>query len=154
MVKNPPADAGGTGSIPGLERFHRLRSNYTHGPQLPGRVPQSLLFCSREAPTEKPVCCSRVPPAHHGNQRKPEHSSEDRAAENKEGKLSPETAVDAHLVVTAVSQQGHQDAEAPEVDDLLAELVADSQAGQGAAELAQDAGIVGEHCRGGRGNLG
>lgn len=60
--------------------------------------------------------------------------------------------MDAHLVVIAVSQQGHQDAEAPEVDDLLAELVADSQAGQGAAQLAQDAGIVGEHCRGGKGN--
>lgn len=62
--------------------------------------------------------------------------------------------MDAHLVVTAVSQQGHQDAEAPKVDDLLAELVADSQAGQGAAELTQDAGIVGEHCRVGRGNPG
>ena len=70
------------------------------------------------------------------------------------GTSHPETAVDAHLLVTAVSQQGHQDAEAPEVDDLLAELVADSQAGEGAAELAQDAGIVGEHCRGAEGTRG
>lgn len=50
-------------------------------------------------------------------------------------------------MVTAVGQQGHQDVEAPEVDDLLAELIADSQAGQGAAEITQDAGVVGECCR-------
>ena len=27
LVKNPPADAGGTGSIPGQGRSHMLRSN-------------------------------------------------------------------------------------------------------------------------------
>ena len=27
VVKNPPANAGDTGSIPGLGRFHMLRSN-------------------------------------------------------------------------------------------------------------------------------
>lgn len=58
--------------------------------------------------------------------------------------MHPELALDAHLVVAAVGQQGHQDAEAPKVDDILAELIADGQAGQGAAELAQDAGVVRE----------
>lgn len=55
-------------------------------------------------------------------------------------------ALDAHLVVAAVGQQGYQDTEAPKVDDLLAELVADGQAGEGAAELTQDTGVVGECC--------
>lgn len=64
-------------------------------------------------------------------------------------------ALDTHLVVTAVGQQGHQDTEAPKVDDLLAELIADSQAGQGAAELTQDTGVVRECCREGkRGTVG
>ena len=32
--ENPPANAGDTGSIPGPERFHTLRSNQAHVPQL------------------------------------------------------------------------------------------------------------------------
>lgn len=46
-----------------------------------------------------------------------------------EGASHPKTALEAHLVVAAVGQEGHQDTEAPKVDDLLAEFVADSQAG-------------------------
>lgn len=61
--------------------------------------------------------------------------------------LHPKTALDAHLVVAAVGQQGHQDTEAPKVYNLLAELVANSQTGQRAAELTQDAGVVRECCR-------
>ena len=34
MVNNPPGNAGNTGSIPGPGRFHMLRSNWTHAPQL------------------------------------------------------------------------------------------------------------------------
>ena len=34
VVKNLPANAGDTGSIPGLERFHRLWSNKAHVPHL------------------------------------------------------------------------------------------------------------------------
>ena len=34
MVKNPPANAGDTGSSPGLGRSHMLRSNLAHAPQL------------------------------------------------------------------------------------------------------------------------
>lgn len=64
-------------------------------------------------------------------------------------------ALDTHLVVTAVGQQGYQDTEAPKVNDLLAELIADSQAGQGAEELTQDTGVVRECCgEGRRGTVG
>ena len=34
LVKNPPANAGDTGSIPGLGRFHMQQSNQAHSPQL------------------------------------------------------------------------------------------------------------------------
>lgn len=51
-----------------------------------------------------------------------------------------------HLVVTAASQQGHKNAKASQLDDLLAELIPHSQAGQGAAELAQDSRVVRECC--------
>ena len=34
VVKNPPANAGDTGSSPGLGRSHMPRSNYAHAPQL------------------------------------------------------------------------------------------------------------------------
>ena len=40
VVKNPPANAGDTGSIPGLGRFHMPQSNSA-------RVPQLLNLCSR-----------------------------------------------------------------------------------------------------------
>lgn len=50
------------------------------------------------------------------------------------------------LVVIAVSQQGHKDAKASEVYNLLAEFIPNSQAGQGAAEFAQDPWVVRECC--------
>ena len=34
MVKNPPANAEDTGSIPGPGRFHMLWDNYTYAPYL------------------------------------------------------------------------------------------------------------------------
>ena len=34
VVKNPPANAGDTGSSPGPGRSHMLRSNEARGPQL------------------------------------------------------------------------------------------------------------------------
>ena len=40
MVKNPPANAGDTGSSPGPGRYHMPRSNEAH-------VPQLLSLCSR-----------------------------------------------------------------------------------------------------------
>lgn len=52
------------------------------------------------------------------------------------GALGEKEDFGLHLVVTAVSQQGHKDAKASKVDDLLAELIPHSQAGQGAEEFA------------------
>ena len=40
VVENLPANAGDTGSSPGLGRSHMLRSNWAHAPQL-------LSLCSR-----------------------------------------------------------------------------------------------------------
>ena len=57
VSKNPPANAGDTGSIPGPERFHMLRSNQAHEPQLPG---------PRAAITE-----AHLPRAHARQQEKP-----------------------------------------------------------------------------------
>ena len=35
MVKNPPAKAGDTGSVPGPGRFHTPKGNHGHAPHLP-----------------------------------------------------------------------------------------------------------------------
>ena len=50
-VKYLPANAGGTGSVPDLERFHMPRRNEA-------RVPQLLSLCSRawELQLQKPAC--------------------------------------------------------------------------------------------------
>lgn len=60
--------------------------------------------------------------------------------------LGKEEDFGLHLVVIAVSQQGHKDAKASEIYNLLAEFIPNSQAGQGAAEFAQDPRVVREHC--------
>ena len=49
VVKNPPANAGDTGSIPGPGRSHMPRSNEAHASQL-----QSLLSRARALQQEKP----------------------------------------------------------------------------------------------------
>ena len=51
MVKNPPANAGDTGSSPGLGRSHMPRSNEARAPQLlslhsRARKPQLLSLCA------------------------------------------------------------------------------------------------------------
>ena len=51
VVKNPPANAGDTGSSPGPGRFHMPRSNYAHVSQLltlrsRAREPQLLSLCA------------------------------------------------------------------------------------------------------------
>ena len=58
VVKNPPANAGDTGSIPGPGRSHMPRSNWVLAPQLlslrsRGRKPQ--LLSPRAATTEAHV---------------------------------------------------------------------------------------------------
>lgn len=71
------------------------------------------------------------------------------------GVLGEEEDFGLHLVVTAVSQQGHKDAKASKVDDLLAEFIPHSQTGQGAEEFAQDSRVVRERCaEAGREELG
>ena len=48
-VKNPPANAGDTGSSPGLRRSHMPRSNWARAPQLLSLRVWSLCSTTREA---------------------------------------------------------------------------------------------------------
>ena len=48
-VKNPPANAGDTGSSPGLGRSHMPRSNWARAPQLLSLRVWSLCSTTREA---------------------------------------------------------------------------------------------------------
>ena len=70
MVKNPPANAGDTGSSPGPGRSHMLQSNYAHAPQL-----LSLRSRAREPQLLKPAHLEPVlhNKRSHGNE-KPAHS--------------------------------------------------------------------------------
>ena len=80
VVKNPPANAGDTGSIPGPGRSHMPRSNKARAPQLLSlcsrvREPQLL---SPQATLLKPACLEPVlhnkrshrneKPAHHNEE--------------------------------------------------------------------------------------
>ena len=49
VVENLPANAGDTGSSPGLGRSHMLRSNYAREPQLLSLHVWSLCSATREA---------------------------------------------------------------------------------------------------------
>ena len=49
MVENLPANAGDTGSSPGLGRSHMPRSNWAHKPQLLSLHGRSLCSATREA---------------------------------------------------------------------------------------------------------
>ena len=53
VVENQPANAGDTGSSPGLGRSHMLRSNQTREPQLLSLCVWSLCSPTREAATVK-----------------------------------------------------------------------------------------------------
>ena len=59
LVKNPPANAGDTGSVPGLGRFHMPRSNEASAPQLlsPGPGAQELQLLS--PCVLEPVLCKK-----------------------------------------------------------------------------------------------
>ena len=72
VVKNPPASAGDTGSIPGPGRSHMPQSNYAHEPQLlslrsRAHMPQLLSPCATttEAHTPRAMLCKRS----HNNER-------------------------------------------------------------------------------------
>ena len=49
VVENPPANAGDTGSSPGLGRSHMLRSNWAREPQLLSLRVWSLCSATKEA---------------------------------------------------------------------------------------------------------
>ena len=52
MVKNPPANAGDMGSIPGLGRSHMLRSNQALVPQLLKTVSPGAHALQQEKPLQ------------------------------------------------------------------------------------------------------
>ena len=59
MVKNPPANAGDTGSIPDLGRSHMPRNDKAHVPQLlsldsRAREPQLLSLCATTTEARAP----------------------------------------------------------------------------------------------------
>ena len=56
MVENLPANAGDTGSSPGLGRSHMLRSNWAHEPQLLSLRVWSLCSATREAAMVRGPC--------------------------------------------------------------------------------------------------
>ena len=68
VVKNPPANAGDTGSSPGPGGSHMPRSNEAHAPQL-----LSLHATTTEPACLQPVLCSR---RSHRNE-KPMHCNEE-----------------------------------------------------------------------------
>ena len=53
VVENLPANAGDTGSSPGLGRSHMPRSNWARAPQLLSLRVWSLCSATREAATER-----------------------------------------------------------------------------------------------------
>ena len=55
MVENLPANAGDTGSSPGLGRSHMLRSNWAHEPQLLSLRVWSLCSATRGRDGERPA---------------------------------------------------------------------------------------------------
>ena len=56
VVEILPANAGDTGSSPGLGRSHMLRSNWAREPQLPSLRVWSLCSATREAATVRGPC--------------------------------------------------------------------------------------------------
>ena len=56
MVENLPANAGDTGSSPGLGRSHMPRSNWARGPQLLSLRVWSLCSATREAMIVRGPC--------------------------------------------------------------------------------------------------
>ena len=56
MVKNPPANAGDTGSSPGLGRSHRPPSNWAREPELLSLRLWSLCSATREATIVRGLC--------------------------------------------------------------------------------------------------
>ena len=65
MVKDPHANAGDTGSIPGPGRFHMLRGDKTHAPHLLSLGALEPMLCYKSHDNEKPEHRNwRVAPIH------------------------------------------------------------------------------------------
>ena len=64
MVRNPPANAGDAGLIPGLGRFHMMWSGWA-------RVPELLSLCSRACEPQLLSPCARTTEARAPQQEKP-----------------------------------------------------------------------------------
>ena len=66
VVENPPANAGDTGSSPGLGRSHMPRSNWAHELQLLSLCVWSLCSATRETATVRgPRTAMKSAPACH-----------------------------------------------------------------------------------------
>ena len=78
MVENPPANAGDTGSSPGLGRSHMPQSNRAREPQLLSLRVWSLCSATREAVIVRgPRTAMKSGPPARRNWRKPSHRNED-----------------------------------------------------------------------------
>ena len=77
VVKNPPANAGDTGPVPHLGRWHTPPGNWAPEPQLLKRVPQSPCSAPEKHHSEKPVHFSWRGASARLSQRKPVHSDQD-----------------------------------------------------------------------------
>ena len=59
VVRNPPAGAGDTGSIPGSRRSHMPRSKQAHAPQLLKPTCLEPVLCNKRSHcNEKPMHCN------------------------------------------------------------------------------------------------
>ena len=81
MAKNPPANVGHMGSIPGPGRFHMPRGKQAHEPQLLGPHALEPVLCN-----EKPLAAARVALTHY-KWRKPSCGKEDPAQSKMEKKI-------------------------------------------------------------------
>ena len=70
VVENPPANAGDTGSSPGLRRSHMPRSNWAREPQLLSLRIWSLCPATREAAIVRGPCTAMKSGPHSPQDRK------------------------------------------------------------------------------------
>ena len=80
MVENPPANAGHTGSSPGLGRSHMLQSNWACEPQLLSLHVRSLCSATRGRDSERPA---------HRDEEWPPRSEERRVGKECRSRWSP-----------------------------------------------------------------
>ena len=77
VVESLPADAGDTGSSPGLGGSHMPWSSWACEPQLLSLRVWSLCSATRGRDSERPAHCDEEWPPAHRNWKKPSHRNED-----------------------------------------------------------------------------